>query len=68
MDLTAAGYLHSELDAVQKQLGVTLEEIEEVLEILQKLEPTGLFVRDLSECLKLQARERGELTTTMSWF
>ncbi len=66
MDLTAAGYLHSELDAVQKQLGVTLEEIAEVLEILQKLEPTGLFARDLSECLKLQARERDELTTTMS--
>ena len=66
MDLTAAGYLQSELGAVQKQLGVTLKEIEEVLEILQKLEPTGLFARDLSECLKLQACERDELTTTMS--
>ena len=54
------------MGAVQKQLGVTLKEIEKVLEILQKLEPTGLFARDLSECLKLQARERDELTTTMS--
>ena len=66
MDLTAAGYLQSDLNAVQRQLGVTANEISEVLHILQKLEPVGLFARSLSECLTLQARERGELSTTMS--
>ena len=66
MDLTAAGYLQSDLSGVEKQLGVTSTEIDEVLGILQKLEPAGLFAQNLSECLRLQARERNELDTTMS--
>ncbi len=66
MDLTAAGYLQSDLNAVQKQLGVASREVTEVLEILQKLEPAGIFAQNLSECLKLQARERGELNRTMA--
>jgi len=66
MDLTAAGYLQADLDAVKQQLGVTSEDVEDVLNILQKLEPAGLFARSLSECLKLQARDRNELDKTMS--
>ena len=66
MDLTAAGYLQADLDAVKHQLGVTSEEIEDVLNILQKLEPAGLFARSLSECLKLQARDRDEMDKIMS--
>ena len=66
MDLTAAGYLQADLDAVKQQLGVTSEDVEDVLNILQKLEPAGLFARSLSECLKLQARDRDEMDKTMS--
>ena len=66
MDLTAAGYLQADLDAVKQQLGVTSENVEDVLNILQKLEPAGLFARSLSECLKLQARDRDEMDKTMS--
>ena len=66
MDLTAAGYLQADLDAVKQQLGVTSEEVEDVLNILQKLEPAGLFARSLSECLKLQACDRDEMDKTMS--
>jgi len=66
MDLTAAGYLQADLDAVKQQLGVTSDDVEDVLNILQKLEPAGLFARNLSECLKLQARDRDEMDKTMS--
>ncbi|NCW16779.1 MAG: hypothetical protein EBW38_16425, partial [Rhodobacteraceae bacterium] len=66
MDLTAAGYLQADLDAVKQQLGVTSDDVEDVLNILQKLEPAGLFARSLSECLKLQARDRDEMDKTMS--
>lgn len=66
MDLTAAGYLQCNLSIIQKQLAVNLEAVKEVIGILQKLDPVGLFARSLSECLKLQASERNELDNTMS--
>ncbi len=65
MDLTSAGYLQKNLDEVKEQLGVSKVEIENVLGILQSFEPAGLFARSLSECIELQARERGELCETM---
>ena len=51
---------------MKHQLGVTSADVEDVLNILQKLEPAGLFARSLSECLKLQARDRDEMDKTMS--
>jgi len=32
---------------------------------VQRLEPEGVFARDLAECLRIQARERGELDNVM---
>lgn len=65
MDLTAAGYLQADLNEVRKQLGVSTSEIENVLTIMQTFEPVGIFARSLSECLKLQANDRGELSKAM---
>ena len=65
MDLTAAGYLQTEIDEIQNQLGVSTSDVEDVLAIMQTFEPTGLFSRSLCECLKLQAKERGELSAIM---
>jgi len=38
----------------------SLAELEEVLRIIQRLDPPGVGARDLSECLLLQLREAGE--------
>jgi RNA polymerase sigma-54 factor len=65
MDLTAAGYLQTDMLEIQKQLGVTGSDINDVLALLQTFEPTGIFARTLSECLKLQAKEQNELSEIM---
>nr|WP_298249897.1 RNA polymerase factor sigma-54 [uncultured Halomonas sp.] len=55
-----AGYLATPLDDIRdglRQQGLTdlhCREMERVLKRLQQFEPTGIFARDLSECLLLQ--------------
>ena len=66
MDLSAAGYFVGEMETISEQLGVSIHDVENVLKRLQKLEPIGIFARSLSECLKLQAIDRGELSSTMT--
>ncbi len=41
----------------------TLEEAEQLLQVLQNLDPPGIAARDIRECLLLQIRERGETET-----
>jgi RNA polymerase sigma-54 factor len=65
MDLTAAGYLQADLSEIRNQLGVSETDVNEVLAIVQKFEPVGIFSRSLSECLKLQAMDRGEFSKIM---
>ena len=48
-----------------KENGCTLAQFESVLEILQTLEPVGVFARSLSECLSLQLRDAGALDEPM---
>lgn len=54
------GYLRRDLDSLVDDLafraGVTtdVEEVEEMLAVVQDLEPTGIGARDLRECLMLQ--------------
>ncbi len=55
--LDDAGYLSSDLRDVAYDLGVTLELVEDALEVVQMCDPTGVGARSLSECLALQARE-----------
>ncbi|MBW8772567.1 MAG: RNA polymerase factor sigma-54, partial [Gemmatimonadetes bacterium] len=40
--------------------GYTLADAEEMLGILQQLDPAGVAARDLRECLRLQLEEKGE--------
>ncbi len=59
-NLDEAGYLKREVDAIVDDLAfsanlmVTEEQVEEVLEIVQSLDPAGVGARDLRECLLLQ--------------
>jgi len=55
--LDDAGYLSTDLREIAYDLGVTLDEAEDALEVVQMCDPSGVGARGLSECLALQARE-----------
>ena len=63
--LNEAGYLTVDLDTVAEQLGAPIATVEHVLTILQGCDPTGVFARDVRECLALQLRERDRLDPLM---
>lgn len=54
------GYLVCSLDDISKDSGFPLEEVEAVLEKIQKLDPPGVGARDLKECILLQHKATGE--------
>ncbi|MCB6179605.1 RNA polymerase sigma-54 factor [Rhodobacter sp. Har01] len=64
--LGPAGWLVRPLAEVAAEVGATPTETEAVLERLQRLEPAGLFARNLEECLRLQAAEAGDLDAVMA--
>ena len=57
--LEPSGWLGQPLSAIAAQVQANPREVEAVLHRLQKIEPTGLFARDLTECLTLQAQDDG---------
>jgi RNA polymerase sigma-54 factor len=57
-DLEPTGWITTNLTAIADELGVDLTDVEDVLVKLQKIEPAGLFARNLKECLTLQAIDR----------
>ncbi len=63
--LDASGYLVDNVAEIAQQLGTQIEEVESVLQVLQTLEPAGLFARTLAECLSLQLRDRNRLDPQM---
>jgi len=56
--LDEAGYLTGDLEAVSSMLGCDTAQVEEVLELLRRFDPPGIFARDLADCLALQLRDR----------
>lgn len=64
--LDGNGWLDRPLPDIAAAAGRPLREAAQVLALLQQgVDPTGLFARDLPECLALQAAERGQLTPAM---
>lgn len=64
--LEPSGWIGRSLASIAGQLGVAIPAVEAVLARLQALaEPTGLFARNLAECLRLQAQEAGEFDPPM---
>ncbi len=59
------GYLRAEVEEVALRLGCDPARVEAVLARLQGLGPTGVFARDVRECLMLQLRERDRLDPAM---
>jgi RNA polymerase sigma-54 factor len=60
-----SGYLKGDLSALAEQLGVDEAGIEEVLILLQRFDPPGIFARSLKECLELQLRDKNRLDPAM---
>lgn len=69
-NLDESGYLNRELEAIVDDLAFSAnvmtdeKEVEQVLMIIQELDPAGVGARDLQECLLLQIRRKqdGDIT------
>lgn len=64
--LAPTGWLDLDLPELAHEIGVDPARLAPVLARLQQAEPAGLFARDLAECLRLQARDRGLLDPVMA--
>lgn len=58
--LDSNGWLDEPVRDLAVQLAVPKQTVKEALDILQGLDPAGVGARDLSECLCLQLKRRGE--------
>ena len=63
--LEPTGWLSVTPEAVATRLGQPVETVRQVLATLQRIDPPGLFARDLAECLRLQAVALGLLDESM---
>lgn len=59
------GYLCTSVEQVASALGVSNEEVAQVLSLVQQFEPTGVGARNLAECIELQLRKSGKLTPVL---
>jgi RNA polymerase sigma-54 factor len=60
-NLDGEGYLSAEVTLAElaEEAGILLEDAEEVLKMVQQLDPVGVGARDLRECLLAQVANRG---------
>ncbi|MGN1414622.1 MAG: RNA polymerase factor sigma-54 [Anaerovoracaceae bacterium] len=61
------GYLTVTTEEVAKVFRVETEKVEEVLDVIQTFEPSGVGARDLKECLIIQLAARGLLEDTVEY-
>jgi len=54
------GYLKASVEELAVTLGVTVEEIKDVLDVVQTFDPPGVGARNLQECLLLQLERAGK--------
>jgi RNA polymerase sigma-54 factor len=64
--LEPSGRLSTPSDAVAVALGVSEAEVERVRAAMLRFEPTGMFARDLRECLAVQLAELNRLDPAMA--
>ncbi|MFV0383114.1 RNA polymerase subunit sigma-54 [Paracoccus sp. (in: a-proteobacteria)] len=65
-ELAPSGWLSVPLDRIADRIGIPQDHLRVVLRVVQqRVEPTGLFARDLRECLTLQLREQDRLDPPM---
>lgn len=65
-ELEPSGWIPADLGVIAHRLGIEEKLVEATLKLVQaRVSPTGLFARDLRECLRLQLAEQGEVSATM---
>lgn len=64
--LDEAGYLREETAAIADRLGCDVVLVDDVLAQVQRLDPSGVFARDLGECLALQLQDRNRYDPAMA--
>lgn len=55
-NLTDDGYLNVPLEDLSREVGMELEDAEEILKIIHNFDPLGVASRNLQECLLIQAK------------
>ena len=60
------GYLRVDLEDLSAEAGCSVTHLKSLLIKLQRMEPTGVFARDLRECLALQLAERALMDRAMA--
>ena len=66
--LDESGYLQVDVEGAAAQLGANTAEGARILSLLQGFDPSGIFARDLKECLRLQLEDRDRLDPAMAAF
>jgi RNA polymerase sigma-54 factor len=61
--LDAAGYLREPLDQLAQDLGCSVEVVDDLLYMLKRFDPSGIFAENLAECLRLQLEDQKKLDT-----
>ncbi len=64
-NLDERGYLVETAEHIAAHYHTSTEHAEQMIQIVQELEPAGICARDLSECLELQLQNRGLLTPVL---
>ena len=59
--LHPSGWLIHSVEEIAEELNKPFNYIKEIIQKLQCLEPTGIFAKNLSECLQIQLQEKGIL-------
>jgi RNA polymerase sigma-54 factor len=59
------GYLQRDLGSIASAVGLGKADAAAALHFVQELDPAGIAARDLRECLRLQLRDRDQLTAPM---
>lgn len=63
--LDESGYLRDGAEELAERFGCALERVENLLKRMKQFDPTGVFARNLPECLALQLEERGQFDEPM---
>lgn len=61
-EIEPSGWLNTELEMIAVKVNTDIETVSQILQKLQTIEPTGLFARNLRECLTLQLEDKKLLT------
>jgi len=64
--LDETGYLREDSKNLAEKLGCSIERMNTLIREMKGFDPTGIFARDLADCMALQLSERGQLDSPMT--